>query len=303
MTGPLSAPPLAGPSALDVPPAYTRMATGPATCANCFAPLNGHFCAQCGAPSRDERPLTVHRFASDLWLEVTSIDSATYRTFRSLFLRPGELTRAYLDGRTRWFLSPVRVYLIAFATMIFAMGLMPGLERAQRTAMQQRLAQQWSQQKQQISVLKSDANRRTVGMAATTNMIRTQQNPWFSLPNALFVGIALALLYRGRRRNYAEHVVFALHLLAFNAFLSILTISLRLELNQFTGFGWIAVLHWTALGTYFLLGARVVYGETRARTAVKTIGFVGLAQVAVMIIPVLVAIVTTIVTVFQLKQH
>ena len=304
---PIIAPPSTGPSAFGVPGKVTAAAPLPtpttATCANCFAPRTGHFCAQCGAPSRDERPLTVHRFASDLWLEVTSIDSATYRTFRSLFLRPGELTRAYLDGRTRWFLSPVRVYLIAFAAMVFAMGLMPGLETAQRAAMQQKLDQQWSQQKQQMSVLKSGDNRRAVGTAATTNMMRTQQNPWFSLPNALFVGVALALLYRGRRRNYAEHVVFALHLLAFNAFLSIVTLSLRLATNQFTSFSWIAVLHWTTLGIYFLLASLAVFGESRRRTAAKSVAFVALAQVAVLIIPLTVAMGTTILTVIQLKQH
>src|SRR5476651_155849 len=31
-------------------------------CANCHAPLAGHFCGQCGAPRLEERPLTVHRF-------------------------------------------------------------------------------------------------------------------------------------------------------------------------------------------------------------------------------------------------
>src|SRR5437868_6761281 len=66
-----------------LPPVAAQSATEPAglppdaMCANCRAPMRGHFCAQCGAPRIDERPLTVRRFVNDLWNELTNVDSGT----------------------------------------------------------------------------------------------------------------------------------------------------------------------------------------------------------------------------------
>jgi uncharacterized protein DUF3667 len=95
--------------------------TAASRCANCGASIPaGHYCSTCGAPRLDERPFTVRRFAHDIWSEVTSLDSHSVRTFRALLTSPGKLTKDFLDGRTRWYLPPLRVYLLTFGFMIFA---------------------------------------------------------------------------------------------------------------------------------------------------------------------------------------
>ena len=112
------------PASSPVVPAGIDVSTGPflpaaVTCANCLAPLGGDFCSACGAPSLEQRPLTVRRFAGDLWTELTSVDSATVRSLRTLVLEPGQLTREYLRGRTRWFLSPLRLFLMTTTLLVF----------------------------------------------------------------------------------------------------------------------------------------------------------------------------------------
>src|SRR4051812_29684604 len=91
-----------------------------ASCANCGAAQVGRFCAECGAAARQTRPLTVGPFAGDLGTEITNVASVPLRTVQALFRRPGMLTREYVGGRTRWYLPPLRLYLLAFAVMIFA---------------------------------------------------------------------------------------------------------------------------------------------------------------------------------------
>ncbi len=270
-----------GPLATDDIPAPAAPSTGAAECANCLAPRTGHFCAQCGAPSLDERPLTVRRFADDLWQELTSLDSSTARTLRSLFTRPGELTRAYLSGRTRWFLSPLRIYLLMFAVYVFAQSFLPSMESTLRHEVQSQLPPTTN-----AATLQQRA--RFSGAIAAA-IAESARNQWLQLVNAATWALVLALIYRRRRASYAEHVVMAMHLLAFNVALLLVTQSLRAALQlPVAKVDPISFLHWLGIGTYFYFASRAVFGDSRARTAAHSVFFVIGAQV-MMIVPAILA--------------
>ena len=85
-------------------------------CANCREPLIGPFCAVCGQP-RDVHRRSVWVLLHDLFRDTASFDSRILRTTRALMLQPGELARAYREGRTQPFVPPVRLYL--FVTLLF----------------------------------------------------------------------------------------------------------------------------------------------------------------------------------------
>lgn len=81
-------------------------------CTNCGATLHGRFCSQCGQVAD-----TFHR---PVWMLVAeglenlfSFDGRFWRTVPSLMLRPGRMTRAYLDGRRVSFVQPFRLFLVA----------------------------------------------------------------------------------------------------------------------------------------------------------------------------------------------
>ncbi len=283
-------------------------------CANCLAPMSGHFCAQCGAPRLDERPLTVRRFARELWAEFTSVDSSTVRSFRTLLARPGQLTRAFLDGRTRWYLSPLRIYLLAFGLMVFARSF-TAFDQQFDAKMREATARVAAQSEQRRAAASAATRAAATTVATTTaatttaapasraaavrpirladamrpmqeNIRQSMSNPWLRLVDPLVVGALLVMLYRKRRRNYAEHVLFALHVLAFNCLLSIVTFEMHeLRSGLPSGFDAISVVHWVAFGTYFFLASRRVYGESARRTSAKTVVFVAGSQLAMLLVP------------------
>ncbi len=92
----------------------------PGRCANCAEPLIGAYCAVCGQPRETHRrslKVLLHDFAKD----IVSFDSRILRTARALVIEPGELARAFREGRTQRYMPAVRLYL--FVTLIFFLTL------------------------------------------------------------------------------------------------------------------------------------------------------------------------------------
>jgi hypothetical protein len=87
-------------------------------CANCGALLQGPWCHACGQSAED-----FHRSAWRLLGEVFEglfhFDGRIWKTLPDLFLRPGRLTRAYLDGHRASQVPPLRLFLIALLLVFF----------------------------------------------------------------------------------------------------------------------------------------------------------------------------------------
>jgi hypothetical protein len=102
----------------------------PAACLNCGAALTGAYCAACGQAAR------VHRsFASlghDILHGVFHFDTKLWRTLPELVLRPGRLTRRYIDGERAKFISPMALYLLSvflmYAVFSFTGGVAPTVD-------------------------------------------------------------------------------------------------------------------------------------------------------------------------------
>jgi hypothetical protein len=291
---PLSAPAITPGDAAGAPARSTT------TCANCEAPLTGPFCSACGAPALDQRPLTIGRFARDLANELTNVDSLTLRTFRSLLLHPGELTRDYLAGKTRWYLSPLRLYLIVFAIFIAVMALLPDREEMYdrigtmttvKLANQRREVMAALAQSHATPSLRERAALDMDPVRAAEQSVRAlrfvSESQWIQVLNAFTWAAVLALIFRARRRGYAEHLVFGVHPLTFDMLLLIANASLRslLHLPPSTSFfDAVSVLQWLAIGSYFYFASRRLYGEPRRRAGTKAVLFVAGAQLGMMLI-------------------
>lgn len=101
---------------------HKHAAEGP--CANCGAALQGAYCHACGQPAH------VHH---SLWHMIEEalhglfhFDTKAWRTLPKLALRPGTLTRDYIDGQRARYVSPLALFLftifVMFATMAFVGG-------------------------------------------------------------------------------------------------------------------------------------------------------------------------------------
>src|SRR5262245_65267106 len=81
-------------------------------CLNCSSILNGPFCAACGQRDVPPHP-SIRELMGEAISEFWGWDGRFVQTFRTLFTRPGDLTRQVASGRRARFISPVRLYLVA----------------------------------------------------------------------------------------------------------------------------------------------------------------------------------------------
>ncbi len=80
-------------------------------CTNCGAAATGAYCARCGqrvAPHIH----SVWGFIREATESLTHADSRLWRTLSTLLVKPGRLTREFLDGRRASYLPPFRLYLV-----------------------------------------------------------------------------------------------------------------------------------------------------------------------------------------------
>ena len=96
-------------------------------CLNCGAALTGAFCAACGQAAHIHRSFVS--LGHDILHGVFHFDTKLWRTLPELVLRPGRLTRRYIDGERAKFISPMALYLLSvflmYAVFAFTGGAAP----------------------------------------------------------------------------------------------------------------------------------------------------------------------------------
>lgn len=89
----------------------------PAACRNCGVGTVGAFCAACGqetGPPRREFSAFVHELLGSFF----AFDGRVWRTLGPLFVRPGRLTRAWVEGQRASLVPPLRLFLF-FTILLF----------------------------------------------------------------------------------------------------------------------------------------------------------------------------------------
>jgi hypothetical protein len=91
-------------------------------CANCETPLQGAFCYNCGQLAEG-----FHRSIGHLIVEVFEsffhFDGRLWQTIPKLAIKPGVLTREYLDGKRALQIPPLRMFLVVLLVFFFVGGL------------------------------------------------------------------------------------------------------------------------------------------------------------------------------------
>ena len=94
------------------------------SCLNCGTALVGDYCHHCGQRAHVHRTLTA--FWHDLVHGVFHFEGKIWRTLPLLVWRPGELTRAYIDGKRARFVSPIALFLFCVFVTFAVIGLTSG---------------------------------------------------------------------------------------------------------------------------------------------------------------------------------
>jgi hypothetical protein len=81
------------------------------TCLNCGTSLTGQYCGNCGQRALS-RLISIWQLLREAFGDLLELDSRVWRTLIPLAIRPGRLTRDYLQGRRARFMPPFRTYLV-----------------------------------------------------------------------------------------------------------------------------------------------------------------------------------------------
>lgn len=92
-----------------------------APCPNCYTAIAGPWCYACGQRA-EKYNRSIWRLMSEAIEGFFDIDGRIWRTFPRLILRPGRLTRDYLDGHRAPQVPPFRMFLIVLLIVFFAGG-------------------------------------------------------------------------------------------------------------------------------------------------------------------------------------
>ena len=104
-------------------------------CANCGTQLNGAYCHACGQARHLHRSL-MHLIEEGLH-GVLHFEAKGWRTLPLLIIRPGVLTRRYIDGQRTRYVSPLALFLFCMFLMFFVFSTIQGhAPPAQATAVQ-----------------------------------------------------------------------------------------------------------------------------------------------------------------------
>lgn len=91
-------------------------------CPNCGTPLAGAWCHACGQKG-EEYHRSIWRLIPEAFEGLTNFDSRFWNTVPRLAIKPGRLTREYLEGRRASQIPPFRLFLVVLVLVFFAGGL------------------------------------------------------------------------------------------------------------------------------------------------------------------------------------
>jgi Protein of unknown function (DUF3667) len=183
------------------------------SCVSCGARLTGAYCAQCGekvlsASDLDWRHYALHELPNALG----HAEGKLPQTLVSLFRRPGELALAFVSGRRRVFVGPLKLYLAAFVLFTLTANFtgVPDLSLPER-------ARQFDATHLLDRLI---AARGTIAWSDPALQKRiASRTHWFGEAGTFLIYVFVALLQQvvllRTHRRYLEHLALALNVLTF----------------------------------------------------------------------------------------
>lgn len=274
------------------------------------------YCSRCGEKRRDHADWKLSRMGVETFAEITDIEhSKLWQTLGLLVFKPGQLTREYWSGRRKRFLGPVKLYLVfgaLFLVLHYIHQPTASYDVRGIAALFDRLPVEQREQVMKIwqsrapgrfprdstgelfRLLDELANKRGLPTTQFTQEVNARWQSYISMSQfayPLVVALALKLLLRRRGLYFAQHLIFALHALAFIFLSSSLLWPFKVLFGIQTSFYTIVstvFLTWPIV--YCLLALRRAYAEPWLAAVIKgcivfliffaTYGFLTIAMLA-----------------------
>jgi len=82
------------------------------TCKNCGSKLQENYCAKCGEKRFDKNQLSFKHFVEETFEGLVHFDNKLFRTIKTLFAKPGQLSLDYVEGRRTMYMKPIQFFLV-----------------------------------------------------------------------------------------------------------------------------------------------------------------------------------------------
>lgn len=284
-------------------------------CPNCGAAIApaDQFCSQCGQSTRDLQ-IPIKSLLADIVEDFLHFDGKSLQTLRTLIVKPGHLTKDFIEGKRIRYVAPLRLYLMISIVFFFVLAL-PGSNHKEISKPKDNAGFNftfWGIQGSDLkslqphhvdSVMTAHAIERTkFNRYLLLQMIRLQAGGPQAFIQVLQKGISymmfilmpffawcIFLFYRRTGRQYLGSLVFSIH---YHSFV-FLIFSIALALNKYDFLSWLPGVALCIFPVYLFFGLRTVYGGSFLRTSF-TIFILGMLQIISFIFLFIVTVVLTV---------
>jgi len=211
-------------------------------CRNCGHAVDHNYCPKCGQHAKDHNQ-GLWQFIAEFFEEFIRLDSKFLRTLVPLIIKPGYLTREWVQGKRVRYITPLKLYISLSAIFFLVLSAMPNTSIIHTSSIDEKSSTEARQslldRKSNSGWVEKLVNEQVVKLIAPGergDLARKEFSDKFigrlSTANLMLLPIFALLfkaLYIRRSRFYVEHLVFALHDYAFFSLaLTLLMLALRL---------------------------------------------------------------------------
>ena len=253
-------------------------------CSNCGSAAVNTYCADCGERQPSHRDFSVRGLVLDAAHEITSLDGKLVRSVVALLTKPGLLTREWFEGRRGRYVKPFSLFLllnVAFFIIQPHTQLLSYKFQNYMTGSDAGALRRIALMKQK----RADLGDTPQQFETRFNAALQDQKKSLLIFDIPVLAIVIALVYAWRRRYFAEHLVFSIHIYAFLLFFLGVMVPLvysgifrllsaagvsRVSLQRMDGDAAISVLLLAVMGPYIYVALRRVYNDNRLGAVVRT---------------------------------
>lgn len=260
--------------------------TSPTACPSCERPSRAAYCAYCGERLHEHTDFSLKSIARQFFADWLQLDTRFAQTYKTLLLKPGQLTHHHLAGRRVHFIKPLAMYTGVSALYFLAISLLQpftigtllfGDQTVAATSDSVALdrpdidfySDEFQQQAFAVYQEMLDKASANTEIAKAELVARFDQRYNSILP--VFMAVSVVLFAFGLKvihwqRYYYEHLIFAMHFFTFAFLIGMMTVSFI----QYS-FLWTSLVATVIYATYLSFAMKQVYNQPPGLTALKVV--------------------------------
>ncbi|MBL4709811.1 MAG: DUF3667 domain-containing protein [Flavobacteriales bacterium] len=169
-------------------------------CLNCNFDFSGNYCNNCGQ-KKIEGTLSIKHVFTDFTKVIFLFDTTLYHTLKEMLLRPGKLSRAFLEGKQKSYLSPFQFFLLFMTIHLIVLNYFG--------------ESIFSSINNELQLKGDDIS----NVELIQSYVRKNLNVLYFILTPI-IALSIKLFYRKIKYNYSEILIFSFYIMGVSFFLS-----------------------------------------------------------------------------------